>query len=226
MTNATSVRYEPLDFVELEPREMVQTSRSFYETMRRRRSVRQFSDRPVPREVIENSLRAAGTAPSGANMQPWHFVVVSDPEIKRKIRVAAEAEEQEFYSSRAPEEWLQALAPLGTDASKPFLEIAPFLIVVFLKKFTVDGEGNRRKNYYTSESVGIATGVLITALHLAGLATLTHTPNPMAFLNGILERPDHERPYLILVVGYPRADATVPVISKYSLDEITTFVEV
>jgi nitroreductase len=218
-------QFQTLDFVERSPEEMIQLSRSFVENMKRRRSVRDFSDRSVPREVIENVLRAAASAPSGANLQPWHFVAVSHPDTKRRIRAAAEVEEREFYQHRAPDEWLEALAPLGTDERKPFLEIAPYLIVVFLKRFTIDDEGRRHKNYYASESVGIATGILITALHTAGLATLTHTPSPMRFLNEILDRPDDERPYLVLVTGFPAEDATVPMIDKYSLEQIATFVD-
>jgi nitroreductase len=186
--------------------------------------VRDFSDRPVPREVLENAIRAAGSAPSGANMQPWHFVAVSSTELKNKIRLAAEEEERVFYERRASEEWLDALAPLGTDEQKPFLEIAPWLVVIFLKKFSQDTGGNRLKNYYTSESVGIATGFLINALHDAGLATLTHTPSPMKFLTEICGRPDDERPYLILVVGHPTEDAVVPAIEKTPLGEIATFI--
>lgn len=217
-------KFKALDFREKSVEEMIQASSSFYQEIKHRRTVREFSDRPVPEEIIRNAISAAGTAPSGANMQPWHFVVVSDPETKKEIRAAAEEEEKEFYQSRATDEWLQALAPLGTDANKPFLEIAPYLIVVFLKKFTINDDGTKHKNYYTNESVGIATGVLITALHLSGLATLTHTPSPMRFLNKILDRPDHERPYLILVTGYPSPNAQVPVISKHQLDQITTFI--
>ena len=213
----------PLNFQEKSPDEMIERSRSFYLDVKRRRSVRDFSDRPIPDDVIENAIRAAGTAPSGANQQPWHFVVVKSPETKKKIREAAEEEERAFYQERAPEEWLKALAPLGTDANKPFLETAPCLIAIFLKKTTTDENGIKHKNYYTSESVGIATGILITALHLSGLATLTHTPSPMNFLNEILERPDSERPYLLLVTGYPSDDAKVPKISKYNFDEITSF---
>jgi nitroreductase len=177
----------------------------------------------VPREVIEHCLRTAGYAPSGANRQPWHFVVISEPGLKRKIREAAEQEERAFYAHRAGEEWLEALAPLGTDANKPFLEDAPWLIVVFLKKFTFDEHGRKHKNYYTAESVGIACGFLLTALHWAGLATLTHTPSPMKFLNEVLERPRSERAYMVIPVGYPAADATVPVITKEPLEEIVTF---
>ena len=196
----------------------------FYAEMRRRRTVRHFSPRPVPRAVIEHCVAAAGTAPSGANQQPWHFAIVSDPQVKRQIRLAAEAEEREFYSRRATEEWLEALAPLGTDANKPFLETAPHLIAVFAQPFTLQANGHKVKHYYVTESVGIATGILITALHHCGLATLTHTPSPMAFLTRILNRPAHERPFLLLVAGYPADDAKAPVISKKSLDEIASFI--
>lgn len=205
------------------PTEMEHRADDFYAKIRRRRTVRDFSDRPVPRAVIETCLRAAGTAPNGANLQPWHFVVVQDPAVKRQIRLAAEAEEREFYERRAPEEWLDALAPLGTDASKPFLEMAPYLIAIFAQSYGLLPDGRKVKHYYVSESVGIATGFLIAALHHAGLATLTHTPSPMNFLNEILERPAHERPYLLLVVGHPAADAQVPRITKKPLDEIVTF---
>ena len=192
--------------------------------LRRRRTVRDFSDEPVPPEVIRDAIRAAGSAPSGANLQPWHFVVVEDPSVKAEIRRAAEAEEREFYRDRAPREWLEALAPLGTDENKPFLETAPCLIAIFAERYGVAPGGGRVKNYYVMESVGIATGMLITALHHAGLATLTHTPSPMDFLNGILGRPENEKPFLLLVVGYPAEDATVPDIGKKALDEITSFV--
>jgi nitroreductase len=221
--NMTETKLEPLKFAEKSPEDMIAASRTFYLDMKGRRSVREFSDRPVPDEVIVNALLAAGTAPSGANQQPWHFVVVSNPETKRKIREAAEKEERAFYQGRAPDEWLKALQPLGTDENKPFLEIAPCLIVVFLKKTTADESGIEHKNYYPTESVGIATGILITALHLSGLATLTHTPSPMKFLNKILARPDSERPFLILVTGYPSSAAFVPTISKYQLNQIATF---
>lgn len=217
--------FDPLNFKEMPTDEMIAASRSFLEKMRRRRTVRDFSDRKIPREVIENALRVAGSAPSGANRQPWHFCVVSDPAVKREIRIAAEEEEKAFYRYRAPDEWLESLAPLGTDNKKPFLETAPSLIVVFSRKVTIDKTGKEQKNYYVNESVGIATGMLITALHLSGLATLTHTPSPMKFLSTLLDRPDHERPFLILVAGYPAADAEVPAISKYRLDEISTFPE-
>jgi len=203
---------------------MQQQAREFYQLMSKRRSVRDFSDQPVPASVLEDAILAAGTAPSGANMQPWHFVVVQDSEVKQKIREAAEIEERELYKNRASEEWLDALAPLGTDANKPFLETAPALIAIFLKKVTIDEQGEKHKNYYTSESVGIATGVLITALHNAGLATLTHTPSPMKFLSQILERPSHERPFLLLVTGYPAAGTLVPDIKRLPLDKIATFI--
>ncbi|MEZ4643456.1 MAG: nitroreductase family protein [Chloroflexota bacterium] len=203
--------------------EMKQRAAAFYAEMRRRRSVRHFSERPVPQEVIESCLQAAGTAPNGANMQPWHFVVVSDPAIKKQIRTAAEAEEQEFYERRASEDWLEALAPLGTDAHKPFLEIAPYLIAIFAQSYSLDEEGKKVKHYYVQESVGIATGMLITAVHHAGLVSLTHTPSPMKFLNEILGRPAWERPFLLLVVGYPAENAEVPVITKKPLADIATF---
>lgn len=191
-------------------------ARAFYEVMRQRRTVREFSSRPVPIEVIEWAVRAAGTAPSGANKQPWRFVVVGDPALKREIRVAAEAEEHEFYTRRATAEWLADLAPLGTDTRKPFLDDAPWLIVVFKMMKTDDERGV----YYVNESVGIAVGMLLAALHHAGLATLTHTPSPMGFLSKVLERPEHERPFLLIPVGYPAEGCVVPDISRKSLDEI------
>lgn len=215
----------PLDsYREYPPAEMEKRATTFYREMKRRRSVRTFSQRPVPPAALENCLRAAGTAPSGANQQPWHFVVVQDPAVKTRIRKAAEAEERAFYERRAPEAWLAALAHLGTDAHKPFLETAPVLVAIFAQRYGVGPDGERIKHYYVQESVGIATGILITALHHAGLATLTHTPSPMGFLNEILERPENERPFLLLVVGYPAEDAQVPVIGKKSLGEIVTFV--
>ena len=212
------------DFPHYSEDEMRQRATAFHVELARRRSVRDFADTPVEREVIEQCLATAGTAPSGANLQPWHFVAVSSPEVKEKIRVGAEHEEEEFYTHRATPEWLQALEPLGTDASKPLLEVAPWLIGVFLQRWGTDEEGASRKHYYAHESVGIATGMLITALHNAGLACLTHTPSPMGFLNELLQRPESERPYLLLVVGYPAEGATVPAIERKSLDEITTFV--
>jgi nitroreductase len=197
---------------------------AFRDELRRRRTVREFSDRPVPKEIIEDCIAAAATAPNGANRQPWHFVVVTDPDVKSAIRAAAEEEEAEFYGGRAPDDWIEALRHLGTDERKPFLERAPYLIVVMAESYGVDPEGAKKKNYYVQESVGIATGMLIAAVHNAGLASLTHTPSPMGFLNEILGRPQNERPFLILVVGYPEADATVPEIQKKPLDEITSFV--
>jgi len=205
--------------------EMRQRLKDFYADIDRRRTVRDFSDRPVPIDIIESALRAANTAPSGANLQPWHFVVVSGAETKKKIREAAEAEEQEFYEHRASEEWLAALEPLGTDADKPFLETAPYLIAVFLQKFADLPDGRKVKHYYPAESTGLATGILITALHVAGLATLTHTPSPMKFLNEILNRPKSERPFLLLVVGYPAANARVPDIKRKSLSEFSSFIK-
>lgn len=204
--------------------EMKQRAAAFYADMRRRRSVRAFSDREVPREVIENCLRAAGTAPSGANQQPWHFVVVSNPAVKKQIREAAEAEERAFYNGRAGDAWLDALAHLGTDEHKPFLEIAPYLIVIFAQNYGLQPDGGKSKHYYVSESVGIATGLLVTGLHQAGLATLTHTPSPMNFLRTILNRPENERAFLILVTGYPAQNVRVPQINKKTLDEMATFV--
>ncbi|HKK44457.1 MAG TPA: nitroreductase family protein [Balneolaceae bacterium] len=211
------------DYQEYPVDEMRQRARQFYRDMKRRRTVRDFSNRPVPREIVENCLRAAGTAPNGANKQPWHFTVVSDPELKNRIRKAAEKEEQEFYENRAPDEWLEALAPLGTDAQKPFLEKAPYLIAIFSQSYGIKENGDKETFYYVKESVGIATGILITAIHNAGLVSLTHTPSPMKFLNEILDRPDNERPFLLLVVGYPAEDVKVPDISKKSLNEIADF---
>ena len=206
--------------------EMLRRAQDFLALMQRRRTVRDFDPRPVPREVIAACIAAAGTAPSGANQQPWHFVAVSDPDVKRRIRLAAEAEEREFYERRAPEEWLTALQPIGTDWHKPFLETAPWLIAIFVQKWGRASDGSKVKHYYPAESVGIATGVLITALHSAGLATLTHTPSPMGFLNEILGRPaDAERPFLLLVVGHPAADARVPAIERKVPAAIMTWVE-
>ena len=192
--------------VEYPEEEMKQRAAFFAGLAQKRRTVRDFSNRAVPTEIIIDCIRAAATAPNGANMQPWHFVVVSDPGIKRQIREAAEIEEREFYQKRAPQEWLDALAPLGTDENKPFLEESPCLIVIFAQAYGVLPDGRKVKNYYVAESVGIATGILVTAIHYAGLVSLTHTPSPMGFLNEILHRPSHERPFLILVVGYPADD--------------------
>jgi nitroreductase len=212
------------DYREYPAAEMLARAKEFADDMQRRRTVREFSSRPIPRPVIEEALRAATSAPSGANQQPWRFVAVSDPALKSRIRVAAEEEEREFYERRAPDEWLQALAPLGTDANKPFLETAPWLIAIFIERFGLRADGTKEKHYYTDESVGIATGLLIAALHRAGLATLTHTPSPMRFLNQLLDRPtDRERPFLLLVVGYPADNCTVPNISRRPVDEVAVF---
>jgi iodotyrosine deiodinase len=202
---------------------ILRRAREFYEVVQRRRTIRDFSDRPVPCEAIEYCIHAAGTAPSGANLQPWHFVAVSDPVIKREIRAAAEIEEKEFYEHRAPKAWLEALAPLGTDSNKPFLEIAPWLIAVFAKPFRILADGTRSPTYYAIESVGIATGILVTAVHSCGLVSLTHTPSPMGFLNRILERPSYEKPFVLLVVGHPAENALVPDIGRKSFDEISSF---
>jgi nitroreductase len=197
---------------------------NFHTQMALRRTVRDFSDRPVPREVIENCLRTAGSAPNGANLQPWHFVAVNDPALKREIRAAAEAEEKEFYEHRAPNEWLEALAALGTDAQKSFLETAPWLIAIFSQPYRILPDGRKLKHYYATESVGIATGLLIAAVHFAGLVSLTHTPSPMGFLNKLLHRPAHEKPFLLLVVGHPAKGAVVPDIQRKPLNEISSFV--
>ncbi len=216
--------FEPLTgYADLSDEEMLERARACHAELSRRRTVRDFSSEPVPREVIETCIRAAGTAPNGANRQPWHFVAVENADIKRRIREAAEEEEEAFYSGRAPDEWLEALAHLGTDQHKPFLETAPWLIVIFAETYELRPDGTKVKNYYVSESVGIATGMLITAVHRAGLATLTHTPSPMRFLNDILGRPYHERPFLILVVGRPDEAAQVPVLTKKSLGKIASF---
>ena len=197
-------------------------SQIFFENLSTRRTIRNFLDKPVPRDIIENCIKTAGTAPSGANMQPWHFVLISNPEIKTKIRVAAEKEEKEFYETRAPKEWLEALAPLGTDNNKPYLETAPYLIAIFMQRYGKLPDGRKVKHYYGLESVGIATGMLITAIHNAGLASLTHTPSPMGFLNQILKRPKNERPFLLLVVGRPAESAVVPDIKRKDINEIMT----
>ncbi len=215
--------FEPLAFREYPPDEMLRRADALAADLARRRTVRHFAPRPVPRELIETCLRAAATAPSGANQQPWHFAVIGDPALKRRVRAAAEAEEREFYARRAPQEWLDALAPLGTDADKPFLETAPHLIAIFAQPHGLSPTGEVVKHYYVAESVGIATGMLIAALHHAGLAALTHTPSPMGFLNELCGRPAHERAFLLLVTGYPAAGATVPRVTKKPLAEIATF---
>ena len=219
----------PIPSIALEPypryseEEMRSRAEALYDTLNTRRTVRDFSDAPVPREIIESCIKTASTAPSGANQQPWHFAVVGDPKIKRQIREAGEAEERAFYEHRASDEWLAALSHLGTDAEKPFLETAPYLIVVFALVNRTDEKGERTKHYYPYESTGLATGFLINALHNVGLASLTHTPNPMKFLNEVLGRPSNERPFLILVTGYPAEGVTVPDIERRSLEEICTF---
>ena len=220
---------EVLKFERLPAGEQLLRSVAFSQAMRTRRTVRMFSPAPVPYELVENAVRVAGSAPSGANQQPWKFVVVSNPEIKRQIREAAEVEEKEFYHGRAPDEWLEALSVLGTDWQKPFLEVAPYLIVVFRVDYGLraeaDGSEAKTKHYYVAESVGIACGMLLAALHLSGLATLTHTPSPMGFLARILERPKNERPFLLIPVGYPAEGATVPRIGKKDLPEILHLVK-
>jgi nitroreductase len=221
-----SLSLEPLtEYRSYPPEEMIARAQSFYEEVRRRRSVRDFSDKPVPRQVVELALLAAGTAPSGANLQPWHFTVITDPETKRRLREAAEVEERDFYNGRAPQEWLDALAPLGTDENKAFLETAPVLIAIFGQRSSAGPDGRKVKNYYVPESVGIATGFMIASLHAAGLATLTHTPNPMGFLNQICRRPETEKPYILLVAGYPAEGCRVPVYGgiKKPLSQISSW---
>ncbi len=213
----------PLDFERLSLERMRARAEEFRIQIARRRTVRDFAPEAVPREIIASCIAAAGTAPSGANQQPWHFVAIADPEVKRAVRTAAEAGEREFYERRAAPAWLEALAPLGTDARKPFLETAPWLIAVFYEAYGIGPGGARERRYYPMDSVGIATGFLIAALHHAGLATLTHTPSPMGFLNQVLGRPDHERPFVLLVAGYPAPGATVPAISRKPLEQIATF---
>lgn len=210
-------------YIEYTIMEMQQRSSEFLLEMSRRRSIRDFSDRSVDRLIIEDCLRTANSAPSGANLQPWHFVVVSDPNVKKRIRLCAEQEEHEFYTKRATPEWLQTLIPLGTDEHKPFLEKAPYLIAIFTKSYEQNSDGTKVKNYYAHESTGIATGFLIAALHHAGLACLTHTPSPMSFLNEILNRPINEKPFLLLVVGYPENDVKIPDIKKKELSEVSSF---
>lgn len=223
-----SAEYVPLTGYEnLSEDEMQSRADAVMQTLLKRRTIRDFSDKAVPRELIETCIKAAGTAPSGANHQPWHFVAISNPEVKRKIRIAAESEEKEFYNKRASQEWLEALEPLGTDESKPFLEHAPWLIAVFSQKRGGELAGQDKKNYYITESVGLATGMLITALHSSGLGTLTHTPAPMGFLRDICGRPKDEKPFVLMVVGYPAQDAVVPkhALIKKSLPEISTFLD-
>lgn len=220
----TNPQFSPLTtYHEYSLEEMQKRASAFYAEMQRRRSVRHFSDRSVPREIIEECLRAAGTAPSGAHMQPWHFVVVESDALKRRIQEAAEEVERNFYHRRASEEWREALAPLGTDEHKAFLKTAPYLIAIFVKRHGQRPNGRIRKHYFVLESVGIATGILITAIHHAGLVALPYSPHPMRFLNDILGRPADERPFLLLIVGYPADDAVVPDLSRKALREIATF---
>ena len=211
-----------IHLINLKQKEMIDISKDFFNKIKTRRTIRDFSSKDISIEILENAIKAAGRAPSGANQQPWHFVIVSNKKIKKSIRNAAEKEEQSFYTKRAPKEWLNALKHIGTDANKPHLEKAPYLIIVFAERYSVNEKSEKIKNYYVSESVGISTGFLITALHFAGLVTLTHTPSPMKFLNKILNRPSNESAYLIIAVGYPDDDATVPVISKKQLSEFLT----
>jgi iodotyrosine deiodinase len=214
----------PLEFRRLSDEEALEQSRAFLARMSERRSVRHFSAEPVPHQLIENALRTAGTAPSGANQQPWSFVVVSDPGVKNQIRVAAEHEEELLYTRRASAEYLDALEPIGTDAHKPHVTDAPYLIVVFEQAWSFDALGDKRKHYYVRESVGIAVGFLLASLHMAGLATLTHAPSPMGFLKDILSRPENERPFLLIAVGYPAPDAEVPSLEKKALEDTADFV--
>ena len=230
MISKSALTYQPMplpDRRDFNDAEMLERAEAFYEDVRTRHTVRHFSDQPVDRSVIEACVRAAGTAPSGANQQPWHFVAISEPDLKHRIRRAAEEEEQRFYDGGAGEEWIKALEPIGTDADKPHLDIAPWLIVIFAQRWGTYDDGSRYKHYYVPESVGIATGLLITALHHAGLSTLTHTPNPMKFLNEILGRPEAEKPIMILAVGHPAEDATVPAVAKKKkpLEEIMSVFE-
>ncbi|MBZ0179802.1 MAG: nitroreductase family protein [Melioribacteraceae bacterium] len=211
-------------FSQISEEESIQNSEEFYRLMKTRRTVRTFSKKKANDEIIKNCIKTAASAPSGANQQPWHFVVVTDPSIRKKIRDAAEKEEIEFYSGRAPEEWLNALKKFETNEVKPFLEEASHLIIVFQKSYDIDSDGNKLKIYYSKESVGISVGMLLTAIHNAGLVSLTHTPSPMNFLNTILNRPENEKPFLIIAAGYPADDTKVPDIKKKSFEEITTFV--
>ncbi len=210
------------NYEKLSDNESLENSKLFFEKMNKRRSVRTFSSEPISIETIKNAIRTAGTAPSGANKQPWHFVIVENQEIKKRIKIAAEKEEKEFYSNKAPEEWLKDLEQFDTNEEKPFLEIAPYLIVIFEEKYKINESGEKRKNYYTKESVGLACGMLLTALHNAGIATLTHTPSPMKFLSEILDRPANETPFLLVVAGYPEKGTLVPNIKRKKLEEILT----
>ena len=215
--------FEKLKFKKISNKYMLENSYAFYDSIIRRRTVRDFSDEEVPIEIIYNAIKSASSAPSGANKQPWHFVIVKDPIIKQDIRQAAEREEREFYDHRAPDDWLEDLNQFGTNCEKQFLDTAPYLIVVFKKNYDLEGE-KRKKNYYVNESVGIASGVLLTALHQSGLATLTHTPSPMGFLEKILNRPKNERAVLLIPVGFPSVDAMVPKLEKKAFEQICSIV--
>ena len=225
MKEINGFEHIPYSHVHYEPKEMIDRSQKFYDWLETRRSVRDFSDRPVPKEVIENIIKSASTAPSGAHKQPWTFCVVGNPELKKLIREAAEKEEYESYTKRMSEEWLEDLKPMATDWHKPFLEVAPYLIIVFKRAFEYDADGKKHQNYYVNESVGLAAGMLITAIHDAGLVTLTHTPSPMNFLQKILNRPDNERPFLLLPVGYEADEVFVPNNRRKDLDEVAVFYE-
>tara|TARA_B110000116_G_scaffold119788_1_gene103860 strand:- start:952 stop:1623 length:672 start_codon:yes stop_codon:yes gene_type:complete len=215
------VKYE--HNIKLSTKQMINTANDFFNVIKKRRTVRDYDPTTdVPIDIVENAIKSAATAPSGANQQPWHYVLVSNQNLKNKIRIAAEDEEKEFYSRRAPDEWLNALEHIGTDQNKPHLENAPFLIIIFAQRYSIDKNGNKLKNYYVSESVGIATGILLSSLHMSGLVTLTHTPSPMKFLSKILKRPENESPYLIIATGYPSKNATVPIITKKSPSEFLT----
>ena len=223
MNNSKFIPYT--DYESLNEEEMLKRSKEFYDKIKKRRTIRHFSNKKIPIDVIKNCLLAAGTAPNGANMKTWSFVVITNKTIKKEIRIEAEKKEKIFYTTRATKEWLEALEPLGTDEHKDYLEEAPCLIAIFSKKIDILPNGKKVKQYYAQESVGIATGFLIAALHNAGLATLTHTPSPMGFLNKILNRPEYERPFLLLVLGYPSENAEVPNIRKKPLNEIADFIE-
>jgi nitroreductase len=220
MTKESFITYEGVHFSE---EEMLERSRTFFNFMNKRRSVRDFSDRPVDLEIIENAIRTANTAPSGAHKQPWTYCIISDPEVKKEIREKAEVEELESYNNRMSEEWLEAIAHLGTDHQKPFLEIAPYLVIIFKKVYDKDSDGEKQTNYYVSESVGISAGMFISAIHESGLAALTHTPSPMNFLSQILKRPANERPFLLIPVGHPAENAQIPDLKRKDLDEIAVY---
>jgi len=220
----TEYPFVPLDFRSFPEGEMLARVREFYQDLNRRRTVREYSDRPVPCEILQQAILAAGTAPSGAHKQPWTFVLVGDPAVKAKIREAAEIEEKENYTRRMPEAWLKDLAPLGTDENKPFLTTCPWFIVIFAQLWSLGANGEKNKHYYVNESVGIATGMLLAALHRAGLATLTHTPSPMGFLHKILDRPENERAYMLIALGYPKKGCKVPDLQRKSLEQIVVVV--